>query len=439
MTETLDADYHALLSPSSAHTWLLCEQSIALGLNEPDDVSEFADEGTAAHTLGSDCLVNGDDAADYIGRRIEVGKLPDGKPRNVFTVDADMAEHVQTYVDYVRGRVKAYQEAGYEVQLEVEQRVPIDHITGEEGAQGTSDAIIIATKPDAPAVIETIDLKFGRGVAVDAVENAQAKLYSLGAIEKFGLVADFAEVNIAICQPRISETPSEWSTTVDELEQWAAQVAMPAARRALDHVEGVRAVRAVTPNVPVQFDLDKFNPGEKQCRFCRARGVCPGLAAYTERMIGSQFEDMTAPNLYPMVQAMTTEDLARIFPALDVIDLFRKAVFAKIEQLNFAGETVPGTKVVKGRKGNRKWSSEGEAEELLRGMRLKHDEIYDYKLASPTRVEKVLKEFPRKWKKAAALVTQSEGSNTVVPESDPRPAVVIEKVAEQFDVVSDLE
>ena len=425
MTETRDADYHALLSPSAAHTWIECPPSIALGMNEPDEPSEFADEGTAAHTLGSDCLVNDCDAADYIGRKIAVG--PTDAPRAVFIVDAEMAENVQLYVDYVRGRVKFYEESGYEVQLEVEQRVPIGHITGEEDAEGTSDAIVIATKAREPAIIETIDLKYGRGVLVDATENPQAKLYSLGAIEKFGLLADFAEVNVAICQPRISETPSEWQTNVADLEQWAAEVAMPAAKGTL----GLLGQRV--------FPLHMFRPGEDQCRFCRARGVCPGLAAYTEKMIGEQFEDMTAPVLHPKVQAMTADDLARIFPALDVIDLFRKAVFAKIEQLNFAGETVAGTKVVKGRKGNRKFRDETEAETLLKSMRLKHDEMYDYKLASPTRLEKVLKEFPRKWKKVAAIITQSEGNNTIVPESDPRPTVIIEKVADQFEHVSDLE
>ena len=428
MTEIHDADYHALLSPSSAHTWIECEQSVALGLNEPDDGNEFAREGQDAHTLAADCLVNGNNAIDYIDRI-----LP-----NRYKVDGEMAENVQLYVDHVRSRVAFYEASGYEVQLEVEQRVPVGHITGEEGAEGTSDAIIIATRGSEPAIIETIDLKYGRGVQVEATENPQAKLYSLGAIEKFGLVAEFGEVRIAIHQPRISEVPSEWGTTADALKQWALEVAMPAALRALHWVELVRMAEITGLERP-GFELAKFNPGVKQCQFCRGRGICPGLEAYTQRMVGAQFGDMSAVVLRPKVEAMTIDDLARIFPALDVLDLFRKAVFAKIEALNFAGETVPGTKVVKGRRGNRKWCDEQEAESLLKGMRLKHDEVYDYRLASPTKVEKVLREFPRKWKKAAALITQSDGNNTVVPESDPRPAVIIEKVADQFEQVDDLE
>jgi hypothetical protein len=425
VTDVRDDNYHALLSPSSAHTWLECEQSIALGLSEPNDSSEFADEGTDAHTLAADCLVNGDNAADYIGR-----KLPKGHE-----VDADMAEYVQTYVDLVRNKVKAYEAAGYEVQLEVEQRVPIGHITGEEGAEGTSDAIIIATKGD-EALIEVIDLKYGRGVQVDVVENPQTKLYGLGSIEKFGLLADFDEVNLTISQPRVSETPREWTTNVADLEHWAAAAAIPAAEIAMGHVRRVEYARK-SGSDDGKFHLDLFKPGEKQCRFCRGRAVCPGLAKLTQDTIAAQFEDMTVPTLHPKVEALTPDDLARIFPALDVIDLWRKAVFAKIEQLNFAGHTVAGTKVVKSRKGNRKWSSAEEAEAVLKAMRLKHDEMYDYELASPTRVEKVLKENPRKWKKASALVTQSEGNNTVVPESDPRPAVLIEKVADQFETLAD--
>ena len=75
-----------------------------------------------------------------------------------FVVDADMARHVQTYVDYVRDLVK--NTGGT---LLVEQRLPIGDITGEDDAHGTSDAVILT---DTEVIV--VDLKFGRGERVDA-------------------------------------------------------------------------------------------------------------------------------------------------------------------------------------------------------------------------------------------------------------------------------
>jgi hypothetical protein len=409
-------DYHALLSPSSAHTWLLCEQSIALGMKEPNESSAFADEGTDAHTLGSLALESGLDCADYLGR-----KLPKGH-----VVDSERAEYVQIYVDLVRSKVKVYEAAGYIVMLEVEQRVPIGHITGEEGAEGTSDTVIIAEKAD-EAFIEVIDLKYGRGVQVGAVDNPQLKLYGLGALEKFALYADFETVYLTISQPRVSEFASEWAINREDLENWGETYVTPRALLAIEHTQA---------RIPLTLAL--FNPGEDQCRFCKGRAICPALAKLTEDVCQTKFENMDA--LSPeSAQALSVERLAEIYPALPLIDLFAKAVLGKIEALVLAGQQVTGAKVVKGRKGNRKWVSPEEAEATLKSMRLKHDEIYDYKLASPATIEKVLKEFPRKWKKAAALITQAEGNNTVVPESDPRPAVIIGPIADQFEEISDLE
>ena len=42
---------HALLSASAAHRWLNCPPSVMLTKDMPDSTSEYAEEGTLAHSL----------------------------------------------------------------------------------------------------------------------------------------------------------------------------------------------------------------------------------------------------------------------------------------------------------------------------------------------------------------------------------------------------
>ncbi|MDT0140189.1 DUF2800 domain-containing protein [Acidovorax sp. PRC11] len=400
---------HALLSPSSAARWMACPGSVAACEGLPDKSSEFADEGTAAHELAALCLVEGGTAADRIGLKIHAGR--DGR---VFTVDVDMATHVQAYVDYVRALV---QSTGGE--LLVEQRLSIEHITGEPGARGTADAVILA---DGELIVA--DLKYGRGVPVDADDNPQLQIYALAALREFCALGDFRAVRLVIHQPRLGSV-SEWAQPVAELEQFG-QAAWNAA---------VDTRAADAPRVP----------GEKQCKFCRAKANCPSLAARVQQEVGADFEDLTAFDRAHTEawtqkrETMPADQLGAALAAVDLIEMWCKAVRGEVETRLLAGVPVPGWKLVQGKRGNRRWTSEEEAEAVLKAMRVKHDQMYDYSLISPTTAEKLAKgNFigPRQWPKVAALITQAEGKPSVAPETDKRPALVLSAVADDFDTVA---
>ncbi len=104
---------HAKLSPSSAKRWMACPGSVRMESTIPDKGSEFADEGTAAHFLASECLEGEHDAAYFIGRNIVVHDKTtywagrgSGAGGSVFAVDRDMAGFVQQFLDFVREAAK---------------------------------------------------------------------------------------------------------------------------------------------------------------------------------------------------------------------------------------------------------------------------------------------------------------------------------------------
>lgn len=421
--------------------------------------SKYADEGSIAHILAAMCLTENKDAAAYIGRLIECEDYEHAKlspsaakkwmacpgshtlesseefVERFFSMEVteEMAEYVQEYVDQVRNRVEEHKLAGAtDVILLVEQKLSIGHITGEEGATGTGDAIIIASWPNGDATLDVGDLKTGMGVEVEAENNPQLQLYALGALEAYGLLWEFNRLRLTIYQPRLRSVPSEWELDPDELNEFGKIAKARAASALLAKEFAANWVDGPT--------YDYLNPGD-HCRtgFCNARATCPKLAAYVEEGVGADFEVLVTdkPN-YEVVSFMETpDDLSTKMQAVDIIEDWCRAVRAEVERRLLAGTPVPGFKLVQGRKGARAWSSADEAEAIMKSMRLKQDEMYDFKLISPTTAEKLLKDTPKRWNRLSEIITQSEGKPSVAPESDKRPSLEIKPVEDDFGVVDD--
>lgn len=407
---------HALFSPSSAYTWIECAASVAAQIGQPDISSGYDGDGTATHELAKWCLESGNDAVAYIGRVIKA-------KGDEFEVDDDRAAYVQSYIDEVRDRIKQYELAGASVTMLVEQRLSIEHITGEKGAKGTSDCVLLAVWPDGRAEICVIDLKFEWGHPVVAERNYQAMIYAAAALEEHSTFMDFDRITIVIHQKEVTD----WTLTTPELLEWIATVAKPAAERGQLYIDSIDFV---------PLTLGDFNPGAKQCDHCKGKAMCPAAKAFVEKALGGDLETIVALPEALDVEMLGVDHLGTAYPALPLIKGWIKAIEARIEYELLNGNVVPGVKLVQGRRVHRQWSSTDDAEALLKSMRLKMDEMYNFKLISPTQADKLLaKESPRRWKKVETLITQRDGSPSVAPESDKRPALVIAPPPDDFEVV----
>ena len=390
---------------------MTCPGSVLLTKGLPDVESEAAKEGTDYHLVASVALIEQQDAASYVGRPMPSGNL----------VTEENAEYLQEYLDLVR-------KLAVGGTLLVEEEVPLAHITGEIGGFGTSDAVIMRLKERELIVA---DLKFGRGVEVKAEDNRQCKLYALGVIEKHQLEEEVDTVRLVISQPRAGGT-SEWTTTMAELLAFRDQDV----KAAVDRVLAVTAENATT----------HLTPSEKACRFCKAKSTCPALRDTVANAMIEGFENL----LTPMPGVMTREEMKLDVPLsradrlglnmkmATLAEIWMKATRSEVEEELLKGEPVTGFKLVQGRKGNRKWTDEAVVEATLKSFRLKKEEMYDFSLISPASAEKLLKkEFPKRWEKVLPLFSQSEGSTSVADLEDPRPAIIITKAEEGFEVVAD--
>lgn len=443
MADAVADKAHAKRSPSGAKKRKLCPGSVVLEAGREDRPSRYAAEGTVAHAVMELCLEPGTrgepvlDAEGFIGRIMEADGFE-------FEVDHEMADKVNEFVAHVLMHIDP---AAGDVLL-VEQSVPIGHITGEADGRGTADVVGIT---EGGTRLVVLDLKYGRGVRVMAGDmaggahawdenndliltpNPQLAYYGLGALEEQGVLYDLHNVTLGIGQPRLDHFDTI-DLTIGELEAFGKELAK--AEMICDGAEGIAAEG---------HSLDAYlNPGEDQCKFCKAKAICPALREEVDEFAAgaaaasSDFADLTeAVKAETQVFGMATaeeqgQNIGALMAKIPLIESWITAIRAEAEAELFAGRPVAGYKLVQGKQGNRAWKDTVEATAVLKGARLKVDEMFDHKLKSPTQIEKVLKDRPKLWAKVQPHITRSEGQPSVAPESDKRPALDLTAGADDF-------
>lgn len=423
---------HANLSPSKRHRWALCPGSVREEANYPEErTSEAAIDGTHSHTLLEHCLSEGVEPETMIG---QVLSDDDG----AFKVDADRAARVKVATDYVKHRI-AEQFGMCEVIAET--RVNPQHLLGRDDMSGTVDIQIRGTE-----VLELVDYKDGMGV-VEAEGNYQLELYAMGCLAELKLPVNgqypWKRVRMTIIQPKLA-------------------------------LKGMKPI--TSHEVPVQAILDMIGkmviegaacdapdaplvPGDSQCKFCRAKGSCAALASNVMKEVGIMFQpavNLNSPIVNLSVTDVaqqsadkdpTTMDDAQIRQIMEAAPLMRqllKGVEKEALRRLEAGQSIPGLKLVNGR-GSRAWAlPEEEMAEKLQKMGIPKSAIYETKLVTPAKAEKLTWEKRDGTKMQLSdrqlktmeneYVVKMAGKLTVAPESDSRPAVVL-NAAPMFSAV----
>lgn len=377
---------HALLSASTAHRWLYCTPSARLEQEEgTEECSVYAEEGTAAHALAEIKLSY---TFGKIGPLAYQEALDDwhNTPDYEKYYSQEFEEFVDDYVSFVVSQTDGLEHFHiyFEVKVNFSNFVP-------QGF-GTSDVIIVTDD-----MVHVIDLKFGQGVPVSAINNPQLRLYGLGALNLF---PNSERVKMTINQPRLASCDTE-ELSKKELLDWAINVVMPRAEEAIKG-EG------------------KLQASEKACKFCKVRAKCKARADQQLELARKEFEvDDLKANL---AQNMSEEQIAEILDiAPAFIDWFKDVQAYALGQL-VQGRHIPGYKLVEGRS-IRQITDENKAIDILVDAGFKKEDLMSKpELLGISALEKVVGK-----KNLAELlkdyIVKPSGKLTLAPESDRRPAV----------------
>lgn len=377
---------HSEIGASSYSRWSTthggCPGSVRMARGCQNVESEYAKEGTYAHTVASQEL-----------EKYFYMKEPAG---GWLAATKEMREATDVYVKEVKRRaleIKGGAKIFIEHGFDLSEVYP--------GAFGTADAVLYSPLEKKLTVM---DYKHGAGIAVEVEDNLQLQYYGLGALLSLKLPCDTVE--LVVVQPRCEHEDGQirsWTFSAIEILDFAADLAFDAAQTA----------REDAPLVP----------SKKACQFCPAAPVkCPAVKAKAQAIAKLDFAVVE-----------TGYDPQKLADAL-VLAEAAEAWISKVHKFAYAeamhGRLPPGWKLVS-KRATRKWNASEEEVVKFMTEATKKDpkEFYTTPdLKTPAAMEKLCsKQITEHLRKM--VVSVSSGYN-LVPESDPREGVKLDAKSE---------
>ena len=368
---------HALLSPSAAMRWLNCTLAPRLEATLPEKTSEYAMEGTLAHSV---CEITAKLRFKKIKKAAYTATLKQLKQNTLW--NDEMLNTAEFYADHLMEKAMAFKHEPYvafEVMVNLSSYIP-------EGF-GRCDCVIFS----GDTLIIT-DYKHGKGVPVSAENNPQMMLYALGALKLYSPIFGNAIKNIQMCidQPRISSYES-YSCSTDVLLEWGESI-KPIAQKAY-------------------MGLGEYKAGT-WCQFCRANGQCKAQA---QQQI-SAFDDFAKANNDPAL--LTAEEISEVLKRGKTLSTWYKAVEDHALEVLLSGDAIPGYKVVEGRS-IRTWSNQDAALDALQQAGYDRAVLYDNVPKTLTQLEKIIGNAKFS-ELVGQFIVKPQGKPTLADEQDNR-------------------
>jgi len=360
---------HAKLSASGSGRWLQCPPSVALSEGIERESSSYADEGSAAHTLGEARIRLALAGSKHAGSKWAT--VNRAKASKYF--DAEMDRHTQAYCDYCVERINDPDtlQWGLETRFDLSKYIPESF--------GTCDFWFINGR-----TLHVVDLKYGAGVLVPVHDNSQMMIYALGALTRFDFLHDILSVSMTVYQPRMDNIDTVLMTA-NNLLTWAREYLSPRAKLAF---EGRGELHAGS-----------------WCRWCPV-GDCKARAAKQLELAKYDFKEP---------EQLTADEISDILGRLGEFEKWSKSIKAFALQKALAGTQYSGYKVVAGRS-RRTYSDDNMVAAVLMKAGI---DAYDKSVKTITELEKTL---GKKMVKdlLGDLIVKPSGSPTLVTVDDNR-------------------